>query len=133
VILVDTSIWIEFLRGRIQPPESRDFHRYVTCGPILQEVMQGLRAGAASTRFEDRIRSLPCLNDPLSVELFLKAAEIYREGRRRGRTVRAPVDCLIAAIAIDNGIPIWHRDRDFDTIAEYTPLRISKGGIPRVQ
>jgi hypothetical protein len=113
--------------------QTGDFHRFVTCGPILQEVLQGLRVNAASTLFEKRIRSLPRLNDPLSVELFLQAAEIYREGRRRGRTVRSPMDCLIAAIAIDNGIEIWHRDRDFDTIAEFTPLRIAQRVLPRIQ
>jgi hypothetical protein len=133
VILVDTSVWIEFLRGRIQPLQTGDFHRFVTCGPILQEVLQGLRVNAASTLFEKRIRSLPRLNDPLSVELFLQAAEIYREGRRRGRTVRSPMDCLIATIAIDNGIEIWHQDRDFDTIAEFTPLRIAQRVLPRIQ
>lgn len=133
MILVDTSVWIEFLSGRIRPLGASDFLQFVTCGPVLQEVLQGLRMGTASSKFEDRIRSLPCLSDPLPVELFLQAAEIYREGRRRGRTVRSPIDCLIAAIAIDHGIPILHRDRDFDTIAEYTPLRISGRALPRLQ
>jgi predicted nucleic acid-binding protein len=35
------------------------------------------------------------------------------------------VDCLIAAIAIENGVPIWHRDRDFGAIARYTGLRVA--------
>src|ERR1035438_477262 len=53
-----------------------DFHQFATCGPILQEVLQGLRGGAASAKFEERVRSLPCLSDPLPVGLFLEAAEI---------------------------------------------------------
>jgi len=89
VILVDTSVWIEYLRGRTQPLETGHFHQFVTCGPILQEVLQGLRVGAASAIFEDRIRSLPCLSDPLPFGLFLEAAEIHREGAA-GVTLRGP-------------------------------------------
>jgi predicted nucleic acid-binding protein len=54
--------------------------------------------------------------------LFVAAAEIYRQGRRRGITIRSSTDCLIAAIAIDYGIPVWHRDRDFRAISRYTAL-----------
>jgi len=43
------------------------------------------------------------------------------------------MDCLIAAIAIDNGVAIWHRDRDYDAIAKYTPLRISQKPPSRIQ
>jgi predicted nucleic acid-binding protein len=57
------------------------------------------------------------------VEAFLEAAEIYRSGRRRGYTIRSTVDCLIAAIAIRNGVTVWHKDRDYDSIARYTALR----------
>jgi predicted nucleic acid-binding protein len=133
VTLVDTSVWVEFLSGRVQPLRPSDFHQFVTCGPILQEVLQGLRAGSASEVFETKIRSLPCLGDPMPLGVFLDAAEIYREGRRKGHTIRSTTDCLIAAIAIENGIPIWHRDRDFDAIARYTPLRISEWPLPRIQ
>lgn len=133
MILVDTSVWIEFLRGNIQPLQPGDFRQFATSGPILQEVLQGLRAGTASEVFEKRIRSLPCLSDPVPLGLFLDAAEIYREGRRKGHTIRSTTDCLIAAIAIDNGVPIWHRDRDFDAIARYTPLRISPWVAPRIR
>ena len=133
MILVDSSVWIEFLGGRIEHLQTGDFRQFATCGPILQEVLQGLRAGAASAKFEQRIRSLPCLSDPLPVGLFLEAAEIYREGRRKGHTIRSATDSLIAAIAIENAIPIWHKDRDFDAIAEYTPLRISPQVVPRIQ
>jgi predicted nucleic acid-binding protein len=63
----------------------------------------------------------------------LQAAEIYREGRRKGHTIRSTTDCLIAAIAIENGVPMWHRDRDYDAIAKYTPLRISEWALPRIQ
>jgi predicted nucleic acid-binding protein len=133
VTLVDTSVWIELLSGRLASPPPDQLAQFVTCGPIVQEVMQGLRAGPDSTAFQESFLAVPCLSDPLPLGLFMNAAEIYREGRRRGYTIRSTVDCLIAAIAIDNEVPVWHRDRDFDTIAKYTPLRISQRLVPRIQ
>ena len=59
----------------------------------------------------------------MPAEAFLEAAEIYRSGRRRGYAIRSTVDCLIAAIAIRNSVPVWHKDRDYSLIARYTPLR----------
>jgi len=126
VTLVDTSVWIELLAGRVEPPTADQLAQLAVCGPILQEVLQGLRAGRDSAALQDSLLALPCLSDPMPLSLFLDAAEIYREGRRKGHTIRSTTDCLIAAIAIDNGVPIWHRDRDFDAIARYTPLRISR-------
>lgn len=131
--LVDTSVWIELLAGRVAAPSSDQLAQFVTCGPILQEVIQGLRAGRDSAAFQVSLLALPCLSDPLPLGLFMDAAEIYREGRRKGHTIRSAVDCLIAAIAIENEVPIWHRDRDFDAIAKYTPLRISRWVAHRVQ
>lgn len=133
MILVDTSVWIELLGGRLQPPAPGQLLQFVTCGPIVQEVLQGMRSGSAGEAFQERFLALPCLNDPLPLGLFLEAARIYREGRRRGHTIRSATDCLIAAIAIDNGVPVWHRDRDFEAIAQYTQLRIARDVAPRVQ
>jgi len=93
------------------------------CPPVIQEVLQGLRDVPAQTVFEQRFLALPCLGDPLGLSTFRHAAEIYRLGRKAGVTVRASMDCLIAAIAIENHVPIWHRDRDFSGIARYTALR----------
>lgn len=131
--LVDTSVWIELLTGRAYSLTPDELSQLVTCGPIVQEVLQGLRPGRDSAAFQESFLALPCLSDPVPLDLFLDAAEIYREGRRKGHTIRSTADCLIAAIAIENAIPIWHRDRDFDAIAKYTPLRISPRVLPRVQ
>ena len=53
------------------------------------------------------------------------AASIYRACRRIGHTVRSTNDCLIAAIAIRNDVPVLHRDRDYDVIAQITGLRVA--------
>ena len=123
MILVDTSIWIEFLAGR-QRVDPDDFLRLVTCPPVIQEVRQGLRRSSQADAFFENFEAVPCLSAPTPSLLFLAAAEIYREGRRRGVTIRSSYDCLIAAIAIEHKVPVWHRDRDFDAITQYTPLRV---------
>jgi len=123
MILVDTSIWIELLAGKPWPASRReDLSRFVTCGPIVQEVLQGLRPGPRSDAFQAALLAMPVLSDPIPLDLFVSAAEIYAQGRRRGVTIRSSVDCLIAAIAIEYRIPVWHRDRDFDAIAKFTTL-----------
>lgn len=124
MILVDTSIWIELIKGKIHIRNPNQLLQFRTAGPIIQEVLQGLRQGLQSDAFKDSFFAIPRLCDPLTVDLYVQAAEIYREGRRRGYTIRSSTDCLIAAIAIENSIPIWHRDRDFTAIATFTPLRI---------
>lgn len=122
MILADTSIWIDVLGGLSLTDE--EWLSLVVCGPVLQEVLQGLRPGPAAGIFRDRLLNLQIVSDPVPLNLFLAAAEIYRQGRRRGLTIRSSIDCLIAAIAIENSIPVWHHDRDFDAIATYTPLEV---------
>jgi predicted nucleic acid-binding protein len=123
MILVDTSIWIELLAGRPRYViREDDLQRFVTCGPVVQEVLQGLRPGLQSDAFRAAFLAIPVLSNPVPLGLFIAAAEIYRQGRRRGIAIRSSADCLIAAIAIEHGIPVWHRDRDFSAIARYTAL-----------
>jgi predicted nucleic acid-binding protein len=124
VILVDTSVWIELLSGRHGGSLSGDdLLNLAICGPIAQEVFQGLREGRSSSAFRDAFLALPMLCDPLRSATFLSAAGIYRLGRSKGYTIRSSIDCLVAAIAIENDTPVWHKDRDYDTIARYTSLR----------
>jgi predicted nucleic acid-binding protein len=124
MILVDTSVWIELIKGKILVKEPDLLLRFRTTGPILQEVLQGLRPSRQSDAFKESFLAIPRLCDPLTWDLYAQAAEIYRDGRRRGYTIRSSTDCLIAAIAIETGASIWHRDRDFKTIATFTPLRV---------
>jgi hypothetical protein len=122
--LVDTSVWIELLNGALGSRVTEgELLNFVTCGPIVQEVLQGLRDDPASESVREGLLALPVLSDPLPITLFQSAAEIYRLGRAKGYTIRSSTDCLIAAIAIENGVPVWHKDRDFEAIARYTSLR----------
>lgn len=126
MILVDTSVWIELLsvkpRRKIRED---DVLRFTTCGPIAQEVLQGLRPHPQSDAFRELFLALPVLSDPIPLSLFLSAGDIYRNGRSRGFTIRSSMDCLIAAVAIQNKVPVWHRDRDFTAIARYTGLQLA--------
>ncbi len=121
MILVDTSVWTEMFAGRVRArPE--DFLSMATCGPIIQEVVQGLRPGSQLQLIRWQLSGLPRLGDPVTVEIFLEAADLYAASRRRGITIRSSVDCLIASIAIRHKTPVWHFERDFDRIATFTEL-----------
>jgi predicted nucleic acid-binding protein len=124
MILVDTSVWIDFLTRRARSPKAETkITDFATCPPVVQEILQGFTDQSSYMSFEDRLLAFPCLSEPVPLELYVKAAAIYREGRHKGYTIRSAVDCLVAAIAIEHGVPVWHRDRDFAAIARYTPLR----------
>jgi predicted nucleic acid-binding protein len=125
MILVDTSIWIGILREELAVDED-EYEDFFTCGPILQEVLQGFKDDPLTNLYARFFMYVPRLGDPLRSELFVTAADIYRQGRRRGLTIRSAADCLIAAIALDNGATIWHRDRDFDNIAQFTNLKVRR-------
>lgn len=128
MILVDTSVWIELLAAKPRRAVPEEYlHRLVTCAPVIQEVLQGLRPGLQSDAFRVAFLALPVVSDPVPVRLYISAADIYRQGKRRGITIRSSIDCLIAAIAIEHGTAVWHRDRDFAAIAGYTPLQVFEG------
>ena len=127
MILVDTSVWVELLNGRLgEKLRPDDILQFATCAPVLQEVLQGLREASAREELREAFLALPVLSDPVPLRLYLEAAEIFRQGRRKGVSIRSSVDCLIAAIAIENGVPVWHRDRDFTAIARYTRLETAR-------
>lgn len=125
MILADTSVWIELLHNPLAYRRSgAEVQSLVTCPPVVQEVLQGLRPG--QTAPAESFLAAPVLADPLPLPLFRAAAGIFREGRAHGFTIRSSIDCLIAAIAIAYDVPVWHRDRDFDAIAKFTDLRIAR-------
>ena len=120
---IDTSIWIELVAGRTNAP-SEDFLTMTTCGPVVQELLQGLRPGRQARQIRWQLPGLPRLGDPLAADLFLDAAELYASARRRGFEIRSSVDSLLAAIAIRHKTPAWQFDRDFERIAAFSPLEI---------
>lgn len=129
MIVVDTTVWIDFFNGA-GTPEDRHLQRLITAGRSLAltdlifcEILQGIREDAA---FE-RTRGLLLLYPILRLEqltTFQHAAQIYRACRKRGLTVRKTIDCLIAALCIEEDVALFHKDADFDAIAHVAPLRV---------
>jgi predicted nucleic acid-binding protein len=120
MILVDTSVWL-LDRRRFLLEDVVNMDEVAVCGPVVQEVLQGV----ATYDYPDvRAKLLNChvLSEPLPLDHFEYAAEIYRMARVNGFTPRPGNDCLIAAIAILNHVPLLHADRDFDFIAKIANL-----------
>ncbi|MBV8199279.1 MAG: PIN domain-containing protein [Acidobacteria bacterium] len=126
MILVDTSVWIEIFRHKptLVLVEVAELDEIVTCLPIVQEVLQGVREERAHRIAREALLALPILEAPPPTERFLEAAELYRAARRSGLTVRSGVDCLIAACALRHHLTVAHRDRDFDLLARVCPLSV---------
>ena len=122
-ILVDTSVWVDFLNGYPSPEQATlasllaDDHDLCTCGVVIAEVFQGLRRDEGREQLAQSFRELAYL-DPSGVDLYFRAAAIYRLLRARGLTVRSTIDCLIAALAEENGAAVLARDRDMRVILE---------------
>jgi len=128
VILVDTSVFIDFFAGKHSKPvellvksigESADI---CTCGLIISEVLQGIRADKEYDRVKAVLRGL--LYFPLTKEMFVHASSLYRTLCKNGKTIRSPVDCIIAALCLEHEISLIHNDRDFAAIAQYTSLKV---------
>ncbi|MGF1661630.1 MAG: PIN domain nuclease [Kineosporiaceae bacterium] len=128
-VLADTSAWIEYLRATGSPTHLalRSAVRagdVVTCDPVVLEVLAGVRQDDETHRYA---RLLAGADHEAAVPFQDAAAgaRLYRACRRAGETVRSLVDCQIAAIAIRLGVPVLHRDRDFDVLARHTPLEVT--------
>lgn len=128
MVLVDTSVWVEFFRkpSGIELPTVVDLDEVVTCLPVLQEVLQGFREEAAFALARDAMLALPIVETPLDQGIFEEAVALYRRARAAGFTVRSSVDCLIAACALRHGLTVLHRDRDFGFLARVSPLRVKE-------
>lgn len=128
VLLVDTSVWIEFFRDRrrVDLEAIAGAEEILTCLPIVQEVLQGFRDEAAFRRARAALLAVPILESPLSSDVFLTGVDLYRLARRAGLTVRSSIDCLIAACALRHDVEVFHVDRDFDALARVSPLRVRR-------
>lgn len=127
MFLVDTSVWIDYLRGRRTVAVSRldqileAGQPYGITSLIYQEVLQGTDSDVSWSRIEAYLRTQVFYhpNDPLLS--YAEAARLYSRCRRAGVTVRSTIDCLIAQVAIERGLILLHSDRDFDGIARVIP------------
>lgn len=126
--IVDTTVWIDFFGGIVNPETTwlREQAGRVSPGLtdlILCEVLQGIRDDFTFARVRRELLSLNVF-DSGGASIAVAAARNYRALRQRGYTVRKTVDCLIATFCIETGFELLHRDRDFDPFEEHLGLRV---------
>jgi hypothetical protein len=120
-VLVDTSVWADFFNGFPSAEHGAlsalltTEHELCTCGVVVAEVFQGLRRDKGRRQLEDLFRDLTFL-EPAGIDSGFHAAEVYRSLRKRGKTIRSTIDCLIAVLAEENDCHVLARDRDLVTI-----------------
>lgn len=126
MILVDSSAWIEFLRGTGSPACERVDalldDDVAICDPIRMEILAGARSEGHLADLRALLGRAIVL--PTASQHYEQAAGLFRRARASGFTVRRLVDCLIGAVAIDHGVPLLHADRDFEALARVSPLQI---------
>jgi hypothetical protein len=125
--LVDTSVWVDYLRGNATP-RVRVLKRLlagdqiVGVAPIiLQEILQGADSDARFEKWRKYFTGLCCYSASDPVTVHVEAARMYQSCRRAGKTPRSSNDCLIACIAVEHSLVLLHDDRDFEAIAAVTP------------
>lgn len=122
MILVDSSVWIDFFRGARNAPSGAlaqclgDSSVEVGMADlVLFEVMRGFRDGRLMREAQALMGALPQV-DIGGKEHVLKAAGRYRHLRAQGRTVRSPIDVLLASYCMTHGHVLLHRDADFESL-----------------
>ena len=130
MLLVDSTVWIDFFRGRETPQvifltESLEKDEDMCiCGPILTEVLQGIADEHQYRKTREFFSPLVFL--PLTEDHFLSAADIFRKARMSGESIRKTIDCIIASCAILQHIPLLHNDNDFLIIERFSRLKTVK-------
>lgn len=127
MILVDTSVWIDFFAGRDLPQVQILEYLIQTdadlalCGVILTEILQGISDDKQHQQVRDYLA--PLLRLEITEPIWLEAAELYRSLRKKGITIRKTNDCIIAATALHYKACLLHNDRDFAAIQQHYPLK----------
>jgi len=128
--IFDTSVWISYFNG-VKDPRTDFLHECLDKGQvsmigiIVLEVLQGIKADSAYNSIKSHFKNLPSLPAP-TFELYDGSAQLYRNLRKKGITIRKANDCLIAYYCMYYDIELCHNDIDFDRIAENTSLKIWK-------
>lgn len=122
MILVDASVWIDFF-NHAKTPQSLQLALWLkradvslgTADLVVFEVLRGFRKDKACQEAESLLAELPVV-DIGGLDNALHAAKLYRRLRVQGRTVRSPVDVLLASYCITHGHTLLHRDADFESL-----------------
>ena len=126
MILIDSSVWIDYFNGRsTRETEHLDAllgtDAAATGDLILVEVLQGFRNDSDFATARRALSRLPSF-DLLGSRRAEQAASRYRALRKAGVTVRKTIDVVIGSFCIDEGIPLLFSDRDFLPMVEHLGL-----------
>jgi predicted nucleic acid-binding protein len=126
MILIDTSIWINIFRDKTQH-YSQHFYEFIGEQDIVLtrfqqlELLQGCRDEREWGLLSEYLNGQDYIE--LQATTWSAAARIYYDLRKQGLTVRSPIDCCIAQLALENQLLLIHNDRDFVTISQIVPLK----------
>jgi len=128
LILVDTSVWIDFLRG-VNSPQRQTLHRLIEDEAdiaiteiIITEILQGIKKERDFETTKNYLLEFP-IYSPAGLKTYLEAAGIYRTCRKQGKTIRKTIDCIIAAICLEHDLTLLHKDSDFEVIKTCAGLK----------
>jgi predicted nucleic acid-binding protein len=132
VILVDSSVWIDYFRG-IQSPQTDRLYALLGNEPIatgdlvLAEVLQGFGSPQDFNQGKKLLTSLPII-ELVGADIAIQAANNFRTLRTLGITVRKTIDTLIATSCIEKGLALLYSDKDFDPFVEHLGLQAAMSG-----
>lgn len=126
MLLIDTSVWISVFRNRTgqvrQKLETLINDRDVFLTRFTQlELLQGSLNEKEWTLLSTYLETQDYVELPN--DSWQAAARIFYDLRRKGLTVRSPIDCCIAQAALEDNLLLIHNDRDFETIAQVRSLQ----------
>lgn len=127
MILVDSSVWIDYFNGKITRQTEllgallgREL--VMTGDLVVAEVLQGFKEDGEFDKARDLLDTLIC-REMLGKYLAVKSAQNYRLLRRKGVTTRKTIDVIIATFCVQNRMLLLHSDRDFELMAEHLGLQ----------
>jgi predicted nucleic acid-binding protein len=133
VILVDSSVWIDYFRGESTPKTNRLDSLLATnllaIGDLmLAEVLQGFTNESEFNRARIFLSSRLYQVQIGGADIAIQAARNFRVLRGLGITVRKTIDTLVATYCIENDITLLHNDRDFDAFSKHLSLKVDIEG-----
>ena len=133
MILVDSSVWIDYFRGTPTPQAEKldsllGSEPVVTGDLVLTEVLQGFGSEHDFNQARKLLTSLIVV-DLVGQDIAIQAARNCRTLRALGITVRKTIDTVIATRCIASGLTLLYSDRDFDPFVEHLGLRSALPGI----
>ena len=133
MILVDSSVWIDYFRGTATPQAEKlesllGTEPIATGDLILTEVLRGFVSDRDFNRAKKLLTALVIV-ELAGKDIAIQAARNFRALRALGVSVRKTIDTVIATRCIESGLPLLYSDRDFDPFVKHLGLRSALPGI----